>query len=146
MSQNNIKFLKDENQTIFSPIVSCDSVFNNNGVSLQYSNTIKEGTYKIGTWIDGKPIYRIMKTTTFGSSLNEWNELFTINNLYCLFWVHGIWDNSKSLFTSPYADTSKNEFINFYFNGDENKLYEKHNYEYVNGCNHFVICEYVGLV
>lgn len=145
------KYLKDENGNIFSPITNSKNVYDDNGVSLENLITIKEGTYRIGTWIDGKPIYRKMQTTTFASTLNQWNPLFTIPDLYCLFRVHGIWNSGTSLFVSPYAGSpqarpTEIEYVSFFFNAAEgNTLFERHNYDYMNGCNHFVICEYVGL-
>lgn len=66
MAKINQKYLKDENNEIFSPVTSIGSVYDNNGTSLKdmlsYS---KEETIK-GIWYDGSILYRKVIEVTSG--------------------------------------------------------------------------------
>lgn len=87
MAKVNKKYCKDEDGKIFSPIVSSDSVIDENGKSLvDIFNTIimkpKYHNYSteehiIGRWIDGKPLYE--KTILVNLNVTIHNKNYSIN-------------------------------------------------------------------
>lgn len=74
----NIKYLKDENNNIVSPVTNTDAVFNSNGDNLssllENLNMYSTNEIQIGTWVDGKPTYRTVVKVTPTISNSEYSR------------------------------------------------------------------------
>lgn len=93
---------------------------------------------KIGTWIDGKPIYRRVVEFTFSSTQNAWN-LVVSQTFTSLLKCCGFFKDTTVFMNFPV--TNGNEILAVYGNGTTG-VYEKHNYSYPNGKSGYLIIEY----
>ena len=92
----------------------------------------------IGTWIDGKTIYRRVVEFTFSSTLNTWN-LITPQTFTSLLKCCGFFKDTTVFLVFPF--TSGSEILAVYGDGTTG-VYEKHNYSYPNGKSGYLIIEY----
>ena len=92
----------------------------------------------IGTWIDGKPIYRRVVEFTFSSTQNTWNLLVS-QTFTSLLKCCGFFKDGTVFMNFPV--TNGNEILAVYGNGTTG-IYEKHNYSYPNGKSGYLIIEY----
>lgn len=92
----------------------------------------------VGTWIDGKPIYRRVVEFTFSSTQNTWN-LVVSQTFTSLLKCCGFFKDTTVFMNFPV--TSGNEILAVYGNGTTG-VYEKHNYSYPNGKSGYLIIEY----
>jgi Tfp pilus assembly major pilin PilA len=107
----------------------------NNIESLQTYSTSEVNTGKV--WIDGKPIYRKVVQTTMGSTINSWNKIVNLS-IDTLTRKDGFWVSGTDKY--PIERSYNNEEITIYYN--QNGIYEKHNYTFVNNKNATLILEY----
>lgn len=92
----------------------------------------------IGTWIDGKTIYRRVVEFTFSSTQNTWN-LVVSQPFASLVNCYGYLKDTTTFM--PFPTTNGNEVLSVYGNGTTG-FYEKHNYEYPGGKSGYLIIEY----
>ena len=108
---------------------------NSSGSSLDIFSTEEQ---VIGTWIDGKTIYRRVVEFTFSSTQNAWN-LVASQTFTSLLKCCGFFKDTTVFMNFPV--TSGNEILAVYGNGTTG-VYEKHNYSYPNGKIGYLIIEY----
>ena len=109
------------------------------------SNDIRRSTYStdeqvIGTWIDGKPIYRKTFSFNLGSSINQWSTIGTIANIKLPIRFYGMFWNASTTFSIPYAYSS--EDVALYCDTSSKLFREQHSYTYANGLPAFAVIEY----
>lgn len=106
---------------------------------------INLGTYsteeqRIGTWIDGEPIYRLVVEYTLGNAINTYKDVVTIPNIKKMINAYGWFTNVNVQFRFPTA--YDNEDIMIYLDMSNRRIREKHNYSYANGKPAYITLEY----
>lgn len=92
----------------------------------------------IGTWIDGKPIYRKVVEFTFSTTQNQWN-LVLAQPFDALIKCEGFLKDGTAYTKIPAFNGSENLLL---YGNSESGIYEKHNYAYPGGKNGYIIVEY----
>lgn len=100
---------------------------------------------EIGKWIDGKSIYRKVISFTTGASTNTWTTIAELQfnrviNLYGYMYI-----SESEMYRLPYAGigtNGANENVYFYVSSQQGLIREKHNYDYANSKNSYLIVEY----
>ena len=62
---------------------------------MQPSNVYSTEEKRIGTWIDGKPLYRRTYTVISPSAINTSQDIITLNNIIDLKTISGLMDTSS---------------------------------------------------
>lgn len=98
---------------------------------------------KIGTWIDGKPIYRKVVNFTLSSDTTNWQVIDTISNLDNIINISGYLNiRSAENMVIPALGGGNNEIITSYYNRTNGNVHLKHTFSYVDGKSGNVILEY----
>ncbi len=116
-----------------------------NGYSANYINRLNECStteeIRCGTWIDGKPLYRIAVTYTVISG-TEWNNIIELLNIDNIF-IKGF--SYKKVLTNPDIEEryiNNYSAFSFYHSTTDNYLKEKHSTSYADGTILSIIIEY----
>ena len=109
----------------------------NNSETLENYSTDEQ---VVGTWIDGKTIYRKVVNFTMADSLNHWNNaVYMPCDTMISIKGYTIVNNGEWY---PLPNAGGNEDIWFYFSRIDGWIREKHNYEYVSNQSCCLIIEY----
>lgn len=105
---------EEEQNTLGIPLFSSSTVTvekdnEANSITLKAKENYSEYEEEIGTWIDGKPIYRKVSNVTI-SNKSTWTSLISISNLDKLINVYGFCKNV----TLPRYESS-NYYVQFLF-------------------------------
>lgn len=137
------KLVIEEQQAEWSglPISNTYNTNTNNTYSCDYINT-KANTYStseqiIGTWIDGKPLYRLVLDTTTGSSTGSVNVLYTNANINKIINVQVRYE--KEQYAYP---TQNNTSFSFHWDTNTHTFNEQHSNSYWNLTPMIIILEY----
>lgn len=127
---------EEEQNTLGIPLYSSSTVSieqndGNNGITLKAKENYSEYEEEIGTWIDGKPIYRKVSNVTI-SNKSTWTSLISISNLDKLINVYGFCKNV----TLPRYESS-NYYVQFLFENN----YLKYMANGISG-SAFIVTEY----
>lgn len=88
------------------------------------------------TWIDGKPIYRLVVDYTIARSTNAWNAVNTLNN------IDKIFIKEVTAFVGNEYYLNVWQTYSFYYNKSDSKIYERHTSNYYEGNHMFIVFEY----
>jgi hypothetical protein len=107
-------------------------------------NIYSTNEVKIGTWIDGKPIYRKTFEYTTNSSVNTWKTIGTITNIKMPIRMYGVCYNGNAKFPIPYAEpgSSGMNAVWLYCDTNSGLFREQHSYTYANSLPAYVTIEY----
>lgn len=127
---------EEEQNTLGIPLFNSSTVTvekNNeaNSITLKAKENYSEYEEEIGTWIDGKPIYRKVSNVTI-SNKSTWTSLISISNLDKLINVYGFCKNV----TLPRYESS-NYYVQFLFENN----YLKYMANGISG-SAFIVTEY----
>lgn len=105
----------------------------------------KNSTYStqeiiIGTWINGKPLYRKAFNFSLGNTTRSWSTIGTIDNIEKPVRFYGMCWNGTVNFSIPRA--YDDEDITLYCDTGTKLFREQHNYSYANNLPAFAIIEY----
>lgn len=105
---------EEEQNTLGIPLFSSSTVTvekdnEANSITLKAKENYSEYEEEIGTWIDGKPIYRKVSNVTI-SNKSTWTSLISISNLDKLINVYGF---CKNVMLPRYE--SSNYYVQFLF-------------------------------
>ena len=92
------------------------------------------------TWIDGKPIYRIVVEFTLNSTVNAYKNIITIPNIKQMINAYGYFTNVDVQFNIPCS--YEGEEVTFYLDQKNQRIREKHNYTYANDLPAYITLEY----
>ena len=96
---------------------------------------------RIGTWVDGKPIYRKVISSTLASSINTNKVIGSIPNFETIVRFEGYFiPYGNYYFKFPFAYNNEDISINFY--RTDGTINESHNYSGVNDVYCYAIVEY----
>ena len=136
-----------KNQSILSNVSSVlDSLTSNSTTDAPSINAVNERfTYSteekvIGTWIDGKPLYRKVFEYTLGSTTSSWRTIGTIPNIDFPVRMYGMFYHGNDKY--PFPRSYNNEEITLYCDTSSKLFREQHNYSYANNLPSYVIIEY----
>lgn len=127
---------EEEQNTLGIPLFSSSTVTvekdnEANSITLKAKENYSEYEEEIGTWIDGKPIYRKVSNVTI-SNKSTWTSLISISNLDKLINVYGFCKNV----TLPRYESS-NYYVQFLFENN----YLKYMANGISG-SAFIVTEY----
>ena len=94
---------------------------------------------KIGTWIDGKPIYRKVVEYRFGEKDTE-NVMAYIPDLKRFIKIEGYWVDANTIYDIHQSFDGEEIFL--YASASAHEVYERHNFNYATGKYSFVIIDY----
>jgi hypothetical protein len=81
--------IPDINKVTDSDMNEIKSVVNENANILKESNTYSTTEKVVGTWIDGKPIYRLVVTyESFSMQISQWVGIYSLANVRAILGGH----------------------------------------------------------
>jgi hypothetical protein len=110
----------------------------NNGETATNNYSTEEQV--IGTWIDVKPIYRIVVEFTLNSTVNVYKNVIIIPNIKQMINVYGCFTNVDAQFNMPRS--YEGEEVTIYLDQKNQRIREKHNYTYANDLPAYITLEY----
>lgn len=101
----------------------------------------------VGTWIDGKPLYRKVIDTKCYNGIEDWKPVGTVDNVSRIVRMDALMQsganyNETYIIPSYHSVWNGIEDSNLYFNRSTGTLYEKHSFAYMNNKTLLVILEY----
>ena len=104
------------------------------------ANTYSTNEIRIGTWIDGKPLYRKTFEHTMGTTLNSWELIGPVSNVKIPTRMYGVFNNIDVFFHVPFFDGNNNVIL--YCNTSNKNFYIMHNYDYASNKAGTYVIEY----
>ena len=96
----------------------------------------------VGTWIDGKPLYRKVISSNFASTVNSQKAIGTIKDFNVIVKFEGYFTNPKNDNFYPFPFALNDEDISVYFYKSTGEIFEIHNYSYANNLYCYAVVEY----
>lgn len=115
---------EEEQNTLGIPLYSSSTVSieqndGNNGITLKAKENYSEYEEEIGTWINGKPIYRKVFHNYFNDEYNNWYSIGNIDNLETVIKATGMikQKNDGNFIDFPRCSIFDNASNDLYING-----------------------------